>query len=77
MNRSAAYLDRHWRIRFFWNRPKHVSTLSLRAAIDESFQLSWGKPSDSGHLQKIEVAAIRLTQARRAIERVQPPDEVR
>jgi len=54
-----------------------LDTLSLQTGFNQSLQLSWGKPSDSCHLQKVETAADRLTQARRTIERLPRPDEAR
>lgn len=54
-----------------------LSTLSLQTGFNQSLQLSWGKPSDSCHLQKIETTADRLMQARRTIERLPPSDERR
>lgn len=54
-----------------------LGTLSLRTGFNQSVQLSWGKPSDRCHVQKIDATADRLMQARRAIERLQLPDGVR
>jgi hypothetical protein len=54
-----------------------LSALSVQTGFNQSLQLSWGKPSDSCHVQKIETTADRLTQARGTIKQLQSPDKTR